>query len=763
MKKRYNIGLLVAGIVDPFSNACAVGAMRAAKKLDVNLIIFPGKYIGLCDLDRSAECDYENQYNILFRYAAAAKLDYLIIATGSVAYACDDRQKAEFLRSFGDVPLISLAANIPGFDFMQFDCRNGISAAVDYLAAHGRSYIGMLTGNLNNVEMRERADIFRERLARNGLDFHESAMLECDMAYLAGDQVIELLDQNPKLDAILCVNDIVASVVYDVLKKRGIRAGEDIAVIGYDDLPLATALDPPLATVRANADKLAAAALEKAVRVLEGKCDPDSEHYLETVFIPRSSCHTDVKFLRTPEKLFDGTPDQVRSNLAHYVADLSDSPMEMDRICDNVFGVYDHLVHTYIDQPAPEDATEQTLELLRPKSRREEFSERLYDLGKGAFFWLLRNCHPDNLQMVQQLYAHFGVNVDTRLSDWMLADKNLKRAHLESLFIRDTLTFGSDLKRGYAMILHGLCNIGAPTAFLYTADKPFRYLDDAAYSTPVWHFKSYSYGSTGYTVPEEREIVSAPEMFDNDYTDADRQHVFVATILFSGDVHYGMVLLEPYDEAFLEELELVTYQLSSAVRTLDVMFAQDQLLSQIHSKNLALDKLSKIDELTHVYNRRGFYVAAESMLAKPEYRQKPMLVCYADMDDLKGINDNYGHQEGDACIQQVAECLNYALGTGAVLARFGGDEFAGILPDAAPEMLEAAAARKQHFLKLFNETSGKPYTLDVSAGFLLVQCASVYDLKNAIDDADNLLYDEKREKKRNRARKKQNAQSGSEI
>ena len=757
MKKRYNIGLLVAGIVDPFSNACAVGAMRAAKELDVNLIIFPGKYIGLCDLEHSAECDYENQYNILFRYAADAKLDYLIIATGSIAYACDDGQKAAFLRGFGDVPLISLAANIPGFDFMQYDCRGGICAAVDYLAAHGRSHIGMLTGNLNNVEMRERADIFRERLARNGLDFQESAMVECDMAYLAGDQVRKLLDNNPKLDAILCVNDIVASVVYDVLKERGIRAGEDIAVIGYDDLPLAAALDPPLATVRANADKLAAAALEKAVRILKGECKPNTEHYLETVFIPRSSCHTDVKFLRTPEKLFDGTPEQVRANLTHYVAELSDSPMEMDRICDSVFGVYDHLVHTYIDEPAPEDAVEQTLALLHPA--RGKVSERLYDLGKGAFFWLLRNCHPDNLQSVQQLYAHFGVNVDTRLSDWKLADKNLKRAHLESLFIRDTLTFGSDLNRGYAMILHGLCNIGAPTAFLYIAETPFRYLDPDAYVTPVWHFKSYSYGSTGYIMPEEKEIVSAEAVFDNDYTDVDRQHVFVATILFSGDVHYGMALLEPYDESFFEELELVTYQLSSAVRTLDVMFAQEQLVAQIHSKNLALDKLSKIDELTHVYNRRGFFVAAESMLSKPEFRQNPMLVCYADMDDLKGVNDSYGHQEGDLCIQQVAECLNYAVGNGAVLARFGGDEFAAILPCATQEQLAEAIARKQHFLALYNESSGKPYQLDISVGFLLVQCASIYDLKNAIDDADNLLYEEKREKKRLRAKKKQNAQS----
>lgn len=84
--KRFKIGIAVAAIKDPFSYQLSMGAMSAAEKLDVDLYIFPGKYIGV---DYSAffdECRYEYQYNALFDIAAASEFDYMISAVGSIAY-----------------------------------------------------------------------------------------------------------------------------------------------------------------------------------------------------------------------------------------------------------------------------------------------------------------------------------------------------------------------------------------------------------------------------------------------------------------------------------------------------------------------------------------------------------------------------------------------------------------------------------------------------------------------------------------------------
>lgn len=105
-EKRYNIGLLIANITDAFSNGIAKGAIRRAAELDANLVIFPGKYIGI-------QNKYEYQYNVLFDIAAAAELDYLITAVGTIAYAYDGDQRKAFLDILGNTPVLSVASEIP--------------------------------------------------------------------------------------------------------------------------------------------------------------------------------------------------------------------------------------------------------------------------------------------------------------------------------------------------------------------------------------------------------------------------------------------------------------------------------------------------------------------------------------------------------------------------------------------------------------------------------------------------------------------------
>ena len=112
-EKRYNIGLLIANITDAFSNGIAKGAIRRAAELDANLVIFPGKYIGIQNKYEQYDIKYEYQYNVLFDIAAAAELDYLITAVGTIAYAYDGDQRKAFLDSLGNTPVLSVASEIP--------------------------------------------------------------------------------------------------------------------------------------------------------------------------------------------------------------------------------------------------------------------------------------------------------------------------------------------------------------------------------------------------------------------------------------------------------------------------------------------------------------------------------------------------------------------------------------------------------------------------------------------------------------------------
>lgn len=746
-KRRYNIGLLVATITDEFSKRVAIGAMEAAKQLDANMVIFPGKYVGVQHINEDYDAEYEYQHNVLFDLAAEAKLDYLIVAVGTIAYAHNYEYQKRFLDGLGDTPILSVSSVIEGYDSLQFDNRSGIAEAVGYLASHERKHIGMIAGDLNNDGFVERYDAYRQALAANGLEFKDSYMTTCGLAYRCYEQTEQLLDLNPELDAIVCATDIIAFDVYEVLKRRNLRVGIDVAVVGFDDLPIDAKLDPPLASVRADAVLLGRRAVEKAVHLLNGV--DDQCHSIESRFIPRRSCFKYIDDFNISEKIICGDFSAMIGHIKDYFAHRYENATVDEQTCRHIIDLLKHLNQYYAQQPVDERMVEETVALLdqaMPLKDDVGFDKILY----GTYVWLLRNCPVGNVPYVQMLHRYFRAEKKEETAE-SITKRFMERSHIDNIFIRDALMFGGKLKDNYARIMKKLDSVGAVTAFIYTFEQPITHCyGDSFPKQLTWLFKSYSYGHDVFRLSRDGQKMSTAEVFDNDYLCQDRQHIFVVADLFSAETQYGIALLEPKDEAFFDELELVSYQLSSAVRTLDILKKQEKLLQELYTTNLVLDKMSKIDELTRVYNRKGFYPAAGELINDPRYQGKPFVVCFADMDDLKTVNDTYGHAEGDFTIRLVADCLAHVLGDGAVVGRMGGDEFAAIVPAASDVTIEDLTGRKEQFIRQFNDSGEKPYQFGVSVGMYECVCTNSYDLGAALDRADDLLYIEKRNKKTKR-------------
>ena len=741
---RPTVGLLVATISDDFSKRIAIGAMEAAKQLDVNLVIFPGKYVGVQHINEQYEAEYEYQYNALFSVAAEAKLDYLIVAVGTIAYAHNRAYQKAFLDNLGDTPILSVSAEIEGYDCLQFDDRSGITAAVDYLAAHGRKHIGMIAGDLNNEGFALRYEAYRKALASNGLTYRDSYMIPCGLAYRCYDEVELLLDNNPELDAIVCATDLIAKDVYTVLQRRNLRVGVDVAVVGFDDLPMSARLDPPLASVRADATQLGRRAVEKAVNYLRGV--PDDCHYLESQFISRRSCFKYVDDFSIAERFFHSDFSHLLDYIREYFAQRRSNATVDQHTCDLVIELLEHAYHRYVEQPVDESRVEETVALL-PQAMPLKDDPGIAKLIYGAYVWMLRHCPVGNIPYLEMLYQSFRAE-KADASPEGIARRFMERAHINNIFIRDALMFGGSFKDSYARIMKKLDSVGALTAFLYTFDKPIIHRYGDRFPTDLkWAFKAYCYGHDVFTLPRGAQQMSTPQVFDNDHLCRGRQHTLIVADLFSAEEQYGVALLEPRDETFLDELELVTYQLSSAVRTLNILTEQKKLLEELHATNQALEKLSRTDELTGVFNRKGFYPAADALTRDPQYQGQPFVVCYADMDDLKKINDTYGHAEGDESIRRVAECLAQVLGDRAIIGRMGGDEFAAIVPLAPGVTVEDLTRRKDAFLTRFNASKEKPYSFSLSMGLQECACVDADDLRAALDQADNLLYLEKSGKK----------------
>lgn len=328
-----------------------------------------------------------------------------------------------------------------------------------------------------------------------------------------------------------------------------------------------------------------------------------------------------------------------------------------------------------------------------------------------------------------------------------LKQKVLDKMGADNVFVRDVMMFGTDLKYSYAKIMKQLPIVGAMTGFLYTFPQPLRCLPEEDFPKDVqWIFRSYSYGSEVFTVPEDEQRVTPFEIYENSRLCAERQHCMVVIDLYSAEMQYGIALLEPKDPDFFSEVELITYIFSSAVRTLNILHGQEKLLSELNIRNLALEKESKRDELTGLLNRRGFYLAAERLISSSE--EDNFIVCYADLDDLKTVNDVHGHLEGDFSLRLTAECLQKVFGEDAVIGRTGGDEYNVILPCRDSGDVAGYTEAKESFVREFNETGKKPYRFGVSIGMLEFRCENSYDLRAALDKADDLLYAAKQKRKR---------------
>ncbi|QEU90306.1 LacI family transcriptional regulator [Streptomyces kanamyceticus] len=136
----------------------------------------------------------------------------------------------------------------PGAPYVDCDNRGGAREAVRHLVRLGRGRVAHITGPLDQTSAVDRLDGFRDVLA----DADPRLIVEGDFTPAGGERAMRrLLDVCPDVDAVFAANDLSASGALRVLRERGRRVPDDVAVIGFDDmLPVAEQVDPPLTTVR---------------------------------------------------------------------------------------------------------------------------------------------------------------------------------------------------------------------------------------------------------------------------------------------------------------------------------------------------------------------------------------------------------------------------------------------------------------------------------------------------------------------------------
>jgi diguanylate cyclase (GGDEF)-like protein/PAS domain S-box-containing protein len=152
------------------------------------------------------------------------------------------------------------------------------------------------------------------------------------------------------------------------------------------------------------------------------------------------------------------------------------------------------------------------------------------------------------------------------------------------------------------------------------------------------------------------------------------------------------------------------------------------------------------DDLTGLFNRRGFTTISEKQLNLAKRHERRLALLYLDLDNLKLINDKLGHKEGDRALRDFANLLKKSFRESDIIARIGGDEFAVLLT----EMTDSADMAIDHLkdnIKRMNDRISRTYPLSVSIGFAFYNPGMKVSIDKLISLADAAMYEEKKSKK----------------
>lgn len=158
-------------------------------------------------------------------------------------------------------------------------------------------------------------------------------------------------------------------------------------------------------------------------------------------------------------------------------------------------------------------------------------------------------------------------------------------------------------------------------------------------------------------------------------------------------------------------------------------------------------ELSIMDELTGLYNRRGFYLMADHFLQMVNRIKAKAAVIFIDLDSMKMINDTFGHAEGDRALIEMSQLLRKNLRSSDILARFGGDEFVAMVLESENKGFERLFTRiDKHFVD-FNNQPDRKYPLLASHGVAYYNPANPCSLEELMEKSDRAMYENKQAKK----------------
>lgn len=271
------IGLVVSNIANPFYPLVIEGIVASAEEHDYNVIL------GNTQESPRRQMDY-------LKLLVEHQVDGVILTSALAS----SRDTLEHFRR-GGTPLVLVNRVLDGsnVDSVHIDNRHGGYRATSHLISLGRRRIAYAGGRPDSSTHQHRYEGYRQAMAEAGLAIDKTLVTSGDFTQLSGTiSAHHLLAVPERPDAVVCSDDLIALGLIDALLGAGVDVPDDIAVVGFDDIPLASLRQIGLTTVRQPAAELGQRAFQLLLRRLEGQeVDADPvEEVLPAELVVRSTC-----------------------------------------------------------------------------------------------------------------------------------------------------------------------------------------------------------------------------------------------------------------------------------------------------------------------------------------------------------------------------------------------------------------------------------------------------------------------------------------
>lgn len=249
------LGLVVPDNSNPFFSEVARGVEHAAYAEDYNVF--------LCNTEEDTERE-----KAVLESLAEKRVDGLILCSPRL----DDEDLLIAIKYFPATVLINRLLPGSGAAALRLDNQGGAKCGVQHLLQRGHRAIGFLAGPDKSFGGQKRALGYRDALEEAGIPYNPAWVQHCTPMVDTGQQAaIDLLTRNPELTALFCFNDLIAIGALKACAQLGRKVPEDIAIVGFDDIPLASLVTPPLTTFHVSRYELGRNAAEHLLAQINGQ------------------------------------------------------------------------------------------------------------------------------------------------------------------------------------------------------------------------------------------------------------------------------------------------------------------------------------------------------------------------------------------------------------------------------------------------------------------------------------------------------------